>query len=147
MVRVPDDASLTAIGAGRGGGVSEVSAAPSTLCGMTEDSVDTVIRRAIGGDADAIAWIVAHADSTGETSVLAMAAVLEQQPARLVRARSVAATSRDRQEVEIARAHLAQEGELVDALARDHLVDYPDSLFVAWIASGALTRRPGNRRD
>jgi hypothetical protein len=49
--------------------------------------------------------------------------------------------------VEIARAHLAQESELVDALARDHLVDYPDSLFVAWIASGAVSRRHENRRD
>jgi hypothetical protein len=39
--------------------------------------------------------------------------------------------------VEIARAHLAGQSELVDALARDHLVDYPDSLIVAWIASNA----------
>ena len=36
--------------------------------------------------------------------------------------------------------------ELVDALARDHLVDYPDSLIVAWIASDAVfrVRREGN---
>ncbi len=50
----------------------------------------------------------------------------------------MAATSRDRQVVAIARAHLDDESKLVDALARDHLVDYPDSLIVSWIASDAL---------
>jgi hypothetical protein len=47
--------------------------------------------------------------------------------------------------VEIARAHLDGNSELVDALARDHLVDFPDSLIVAWIASDAVerTRRQG----
>ena len=44
-------------------------------------------------------------------------------------------TSRDRQVVAIARAHLAGDSELVDALARDHLVTFPDSLIVSWIAS------------
>jgi hypothetical protein len=33
--------------------------------------------------------------------------------------------------------------DLVDALARDHLVDYPDSLIVAWIASDAVERSRG----
>ena len=49
-------------------------------------------------------------------------------------------TSRDRQVVEIARAHLRGDADLVDALARDHLVDHPDSLVVAWIASDAVLR-------
>ena len=40
--------------------------------------------------------------------------------------------------VAIARAHLDGERELVDALARDHLVDHPDSLIVSWIASDAI---------
>ena len=62
-------------------------------------------------------------------------------PSRLDRARAVAATSRDRQVVAIARAHLAGDHDLVDALARDHLVDHPDSLIVAWIASDAGCRR------
>jgi hypothetical protein len=39
--------------------------------------------------------------------------------------------------VAVARAHLDGNSQLVDALARDHLVDYPDSLIVAWIASDA----------
>ncbi len=105
--------------------------------GMTEDGVDTVIRHAIGGDVDAIAWITAHADTTDDAVTIVMAAVLERHPSRLDRARAVAATNRDRQVVAVARAHLDGNRELVDALARDHLVDYPDSLIVAWIASDA----------
>jgi hypothetical protein len=107
---------------------------------MTDDNVETVIRQAIGGDADAISTIVAQADTAGSALVLAMAALLERHPGRLDRARAAASTSRDRQVVEIARAHLGGEAELVDALARDHLVDYPDSLIVAWIASDAVVR-------
>jgi hypothetical protein len=72
--------------------------------------------------------------------VIAMAALLERGTSRLGRALAAASTSRDRQVVEIARAHLDGRSELVDALARDHLVDFPDSLIVAWIASDALER-------
>jgi hypothetical protein len=109
---------------------------------MTDERVDTVIRRAIGGDPSAISWIGTHADASDDAVLVAMAALLERLPGRLDRAAAVAATSRDRQVVAIARAHLRQEGELVDALARDHLVDYPDSLIVAWIASDAVRRGP-----
>ncbi len=104
---------------------------------MTDDDVDNVIRQAIGGDVNAIAWIAAHADTTDDAVTIVMAAVLERHPSRLDRARAVAMTSRDRQVVAVARAHLDGNSELVDALARDHLVDYPDSLIVAWIASDA----------
>jgi hypothetical protein len=107
---------------------------------MTDDSTETVIRQAIGGDAEAISRIVAQADTTGTALLMAMAALLERKSGRLERARAAASTSRDRQVIEIARAHLDGETELVDALARDHLVDYPDSLIVAWIASDAVVR-------
>jgi hypothetical protein len=110
---------------------------------MTDDSVETVIRQAIGGDAGATSWILVQADTTASAVVIAMAALLERLPGRLDRARDAAATSRDRQVVEIARAHLDGQSELVDALARDHLVDYPDSLIVAWIASDAVERSRG----
>jgi hypothetical protein len=105
---------------------------------MTDEGEDNSIRRAIGGDLAAISWIVAQADTIDDAVVITMAALLERHPHRLDRARDVAATSRDRQVVAIARAHLDDESELVDALARDHLVDYPDSLIVSWIASDAL---------
>ena len=107
---------------------------------MNNDSVDTKIRQAIGGDRGATAWIVAQADTTESAVVIAMAALLERRPGRLERALAAASTTRDRHLVEIARAHLDGNSELVDALARDHLVDYPDSLIVAWIASDAVVR-------
>ena len=107
---------------------------------MTEDGVDSAIRRAIGGDTAAISWILTHADTTDDALVIALAALLERQPERLRRADTVAATTRDRQVVAIARARLAGQSELVDALARDHLADHPANLLVAWIAADALDR-------
>jgi hypothetical protein len=104
---------------------------------MTADGVALVIRQAIGGDAGAIASIREHADTTTETAVIVVAALVERQPSRLHSARITASTSRDRQLVAIAQAHLDGDSQLVDALARDHLVDFPDSLIVAWIASDA----------
>ena len=103
---------------------------------MTDDGSDTVIRQAIGGDAVAIAWILAAAPTRPTTrSWSRWPRCWSATPPRLDRAAALAVTSRDRQVVAIARAHLAGDGELVDALARDHLVDYPDSLIVVWIAS------------
>ena len=56
----------------------------------------------------------------------------------MARADGMAATTRDRQLVAIATAHLRGERDLVDALARDHLVDHPDNVLVAWIAGRSL---------
>jgi hypothetical protein len=39
--------------------------------------------------------------------------------------------------VAIAAAHHRGDRELVDALARDHLVDHPDNVLVAWIADAS----------
>jgi hypothetical protein len=102
---------------------------------MTDECSGSVIRRAIGGDAEAISRIVADADRTQDAQLAAMAALLERDPAGLARAEALALTSRDRQVVAIAFAHLSGARERVDALARDHLVSYPDSLIVSWIAS------------
>lgn len=112
---------------------------------MNHDGVEAIIRSAIGGDIEAGSWVVAHAAKIDDAVLIAMAALLERLPDRLDRAATVAATSRDRQIVAIARAHLEQQRELVDALVRDHLVDYPDSLIVAWIASDAVGRARGPR--
>jgi hypothetical protein len=107
---------------------------------MNGERPGAVIRRAIGGDVAAISWIVGSADDTDDPLVVVMAALLEPAPTRLARAQGLAVSSRDRQAVAIARAHLAGDDDLVDALARDHLVTYPDSLIVSWIASD-----PGSR--
>jgi hypothetical protein len=111
--------------------------------GMTDDGVETTIRQAIGGDPGSIAWILAHADTLDDPVLMTMAALLERSPHRLARATTVATSRRDRQVVAIARAHLARDSDLVDALARDHLVDHPGSFIVSWIASdSALRARP-----
>jgi hypothetical protein len=55
----------------------------------------------------------------------------------LARAGGMAATTRERQVVAIAAAHLRGERDLVDALAREHLVDHPDNVLVAWIAAAS----------
>jgi hypothetical protein len=112
---------------------------------MVEDGhdVERTIRRAIGGDPSAISWIEAHADTTVEPTVIAMAALLEGHPERISEALAVATSSRDRQMIAIAAASLRGDHQLVDALARDHLVDHPDSFMVAWIASDAAGRAPG----
>jgi hypothetical protein len=53
----------------------------------------------------------------------------------LRRAAALAKATRDRQVVAIARAHVAGDVDLVDALARDHLADHPASVLVAWISA------------
>jgi hypothetical protein len=107
---------------------------------MNEPGVDLTIRQAIGGDGEAIARIRRRALSTDDSRVLVMAALLDNDLPHLASAGTLAVNSRDRQIVEIARAYLSGQSELVDALARDHLVDHPDSLIVAWIASNAALR-------
>jgi hypothetical protein len=114
---------------------------------MTGYGGDIAIRQAIGGDNAAISWLVAYADTTDDPLVIVMAALLEQQPTRLRRADAVAATTRDRQVVAIARAHLDGRSDLVDALARDHLSDFPTNLIVAWIAADALDHPSGRGHE
>jgi len=116
---------------------------------MTDAAADLLIRRAIGGDREALVWICRQAaptsDPVGDPTVLATAALLACPGGAgdlLDRADSVASSREDRQLVAIARAHLAGRRELVDALARDHLVDFPGSYVVAWVASGGEIALP-----
>jgi hypothetical protein len=70
-----------------------------------------------------------------EAAILVAASVYARDPElMLARAEAAAATTRDRQLVAIAAAHLRGRPDVVDALARDHLVDHPDSVLAAWIA-------------
>jgi hypothetical protein len=92
---------------------------------------DLVLRGLIGDEAAAEA-----ARASDDPVVLVALALAAGDGERLLaRAAALAATTRDRQLVAIAAAHLRGERELVDALARDHLVDHPDSVLVAWMAS------------
>ncbi|HEV2927521.1 MAG TPA: hypothetical protein VGW74_02425 [Propionibacteriaceae bacterium] len=81
---------------------------------MTPAETDRLIRQLIGGDPYAPAAILRIADQR------------RSGPAR--------GRGPDRA---IAAAYGAGDDDRVDALARDHLVDHPDHLLVAWIAAGA----------
>ena len=112
---------------------------------MGDEASEATIRRAIGGSSKAVEWLRAHASTTDDPQMVVMAGVLDGRADRLDRAEAIASTVRDRQIVAIARAYQVGNVRLVDALARDHLVDHPDSLIVAWIATKALQLRPGGQ--
>lgn len=105
------------------------------LARMPSKLPEQLLHQLVVGDAAAIAAIVDASRTSEDPAVLVAAALFTPDGARLLdRAGGLAATTRDRQLVAIASAHLRGERDLVDALARDHLVDHPDSLLVAWIA-------------
>ena len=105
---------------------------------MTPTETDKLIRQLIGGDPYASAAILQHAETSTDPVMLVAAALINSPGSdRLGRAAELAGTTRDRQLVAIAAAHVAGDRDRVDALARDHLVDHPDHLLVAWIAAGA----------
>jgi len=100
-----------------------------------------LLRRLVVGDDAAIAAIVEASRTSDDPLILVAAALFApDRDGLLDRARDVAKSTRERQLVAIATAHWRGERELVDALARDHLADYPDSLIVSWIASAGVAR-------
>jgi hypothetical protein len=105
---------------------------------MTANNADRLIRGLIGGQTAAAVEIVGRAQSCQDPMVVTAAALIDPgAPELLARGAELAQTSRERQVVAIATAYLAGDGDLVDALSREHLVDHPDSVLVAWIAAGA----------
>jgi len=112
---------------------------------MPAKSEDVLHQLAVG-DAAAIAEIVERAHASNDVTTLVSAALFAPDSSDLLhRARALAKTTRDRQVVAIAVAHVAGDGELVDALARDHLTDHPTSVLVAWIS--AHTHPNTTRKD
>jgi hypothetical protein len=98
-----------------------------------------LLHQLVVGDAAAIAAIVEASRTSDDPMTLVAAALFARDGENLMaRAGRIAATTRDRQLVAIATAHLRGERDLVDALARDHLVDHPDNVLVAWIADRSL---------
>jgi hypothetical protein len=99
---------------------------------------ELLIHQLAVGDAAAIAAIVeASRDSDDPMILVAAALFAPDEDGLLARAAGRATTTRERQLVAIAGAHLRGERDLVDALARDHLVDHPDNVLVAWIAGAS----------
>jgi hypothetical protein len=94
-----------------------------------------LLHELVVGNASAVAAIVEASHDSDDPMILVAASLFAPDADRLLaRAEAVAATTRDRQLVAIAAAHRRGEREVVDALARDHLVDHPDSILAAWIA-------------
>ena len=97
-----------------------------------------LLHQLVVGDAAAIAAIVDASRTSDDPLILVAAALFATDgDGLLARAGALAQTTRDRQLVAIAAAHLRGDRELVDALARDHLVDHPDNVLVAWIAGAS----------
>jgi hypothetical protein len=114
---------------------------------MSSESTTELLRRFVTGDELAIAALVESSRCSDDPLVLVVAALFAVDgDGLLARAEGIAATTRDRQLVAIAAAHRRGERELVDALARDHLVDHPASFLVAWIADASNNQTP-NKED
>jgi hypothetical protein len=97
---------------------------------------DQLIRRLIAGDRTANDALVERAGTSDEPVVLVAAAlVVPAWQELLARAADAARSSRDRQVVAIAAAHLSGDTDRALLLARDHLANHPDSLLVAHIAA------------
>jgi hypothetical protein len=105
---------------------------------MASTHPDQLLHRLVVGDAVAVASIVEASRTSDEPLILVAAALFAPDALGLMaRAATLAGTTRDRQLVAIAAAHLRGERDVVDALARDHLVDHPDDVLVAWIAGAS----------
>jgi hypothetical protein len=105
---------------------------------MPANRPEQLIHQLVVGDADAIAAIVEASRTSDDPMILVAAALFATDGSDLMaRAGGVAVKTRDRQLVAIATAHLHGERDLVDALARDHLVDHPDNVLAAWIAAAS----------
>ena len=103
---------------------------------------EQLIHQLVVGDDAAISAIVETSRASDDPMILVAAALFAPDGNGLMaRAGRMAATTRDRQLVAIASAHLRGDRDLVDALARDHLVDHPDNVLVAWIAGASQSNK------
>ncbi len=108
---------------------------------------DDVIHQLVVGGAAAIAEIIEQAHTTDDVTTIVAAVLFAAAPGDLLdRAAAVATTTRDRQVVAIAVAHVAGDADRVDTLARDHLVEHPASVLVAWIIASSHPQSP-TRKD
>ena len=93
-----------------------------------------LLLRLIGGAPGADDEVLAAAPSAQDPSLLVAAALLPHDPRYLLRAAACANTTRERQLIVLAEAHLHHNTDLFDVLVRDHLAEHPDHLLAAWIA-------------
>jgi len=112
---------------------------------------ELLLRWLIGGDTSAPDEILDRASTNDSAALLVAAALVTERAAEcagfLARATKHARTTRDRQLVAIATAHLDGDADLLDALVRDHLSDHPDNILAAWIASQLMPSDRPNQRE
>lgn len=102
-----------------------------------------LLARLVGGDDHAVTRIISASRTSDDPLILAAAGLFAADgDGLLARAEAIASTSRDRQLVAIAAAHRRGERDRVEALARDHLVDHPHDVLVAWIADATRNQSP-----
>jgi hypothetical protein len=80
--------------------------------------------------------------ATSNTAVVDPAAHIATPQQLLARAGTSAVTTRDRQLVAVAAAHIGGADDLLDVLVREHLSDFPDNILAAWIATRRTYARP-----
>jgi hypothetical protein len=98
--------------------------------------IEVLLRRMIGGDDKVSAEILDRAEHDDSPRLLVAAALVADEPeSYLARAGNSATTTRDRQLLALAAAYIHDDAVLLDALARDHLSEHPDSVLGAWIAA------------
>jgi hypothetical protein len=101
---------------------------------VTED--EQLIRRLVAGDTEGLHRALGTPSAGDRPVRLVVAALVSDDPhPLLVQANRAARTTRDRQLVAIVTAHVDGDRSRLDVLVRDHLVDHPDSLLAAWIAT------------
>src|SRR3954468_337978 len=99
-------------------------------------SPDQLIRTFLAGSAGATDALLRAAGTSRDPAVLVAAGLVAPgRPELLARAAAVATSTRDRQLVAVASAHLRGDHERALLLARDHLADHPDAVLVAHIAA------------
>jgi len=105
---------------------------------VPDDNTTLLLHRLLGGDHLAPAKVVDQATTSVSPSLLVAAALIDDEPALLVRAGEHAKTTRERQLVALAEAHLRGDADLLAVLVQEHLSEHPDNLLAAWIAGREL---------
>ncbi len=103
---------------------------------MAHPHPQDLVRQLIAGDGALAEDVLLRAGTSTEPMVLVVAALARPAEAGLLdHALCRASIPRDRQLIAVAAAFLAGETDRVQALAREHLLDHPDSVLVAWLAA------------
>ncbi len=104
---------------------------------MPDDNT-ALLHRLIGDHPDAPAEILERAADSTSTPFWWPPHSWPATSDLLTRAAQHATTTRDRQLVALADAHLRGDADLLHVLVRDHLSEHPDNLLAAWIAGRPL---------